>query len=220
MLAIEELGVVPYAEALALQQAAVQARRAGRCGDRLLLLEHPPVVTLGRRAKPENLLAAPAALSARGIEVHEVSRGGDITYHGPGQLVGYPIVDLAALGRRDLRGWLRSIEQALIDALAGFDICGLRRPGMTGVFVGAPEGDAPRKIASIGVALKGWVSSHGFALNVTMSPAAFRDIVPCGLAGVEMTSLARELGAPAATHAELFKNCTQRVAAAFSRLLA
>lgn len=218
MLAIEELGVVPYGEALALQQSAVRARRAGRCGDRLLLLEHPPVVTLGRRAKPEHLLATRTALTARGIEVHEVTRGGDITYHGPGQLVGYPIVDLAALDRRDLRAWLRSIEQALIDALADFDIRGLRRPGMTGVFAEAPEGAAPRKIASIGVALKGWVSSHGFALNVTLSPSAFRDIVPCGLSGVEMTSLAREIAAPEGCHAELFKRCTQRVAAAFSRL--
>jgi lipoate-protein ligase B len=199
---VEWLGRVPYAEALALQQARVEARRRGACGDALLLLEHPPVITLGRGARPENLLVPREVLAARGVEVHEVARGGDVTWHGPGQLVGYLVLDLAARGEPDVHAHLRRIEALLIDALAGAGVAAGRREGMTGVFVEPGPGDAgpPRKIASIGVGLRGWVTYHGFALNVCNAPEGFAAIVPCGLHGVEMTSLRRER--PAAADAE------------------
>lgn len=194
-LAIEWLGRVPYAEALEFQRKRVEARRQGSAGDVLLLLEHPPVVTLGRGACPENLLETPEALRARGIEVHEVARGGDVTWHGPGQLVGYLVLDLEARGRPDVHAHLRGIESLLIDALGALGIAGGRREGMTGVFV-EPEDPAapgtPRKIASIGVGLRGWVTYHGFALNVDPGPEAFAGIVPCGLHGVRMTSVIEE----------------------------
>jgi lipoyl(octanoyl) transferase len=195
-LAIEWLGRVPYAEALELQQQRLAARRRGEASDSLLLLEHPPVITRGRSARPEHLLARPAGLRARGIEVHEVSRGGDITYHAPGQLVGYLIIDLAARGQRDAHRFLREIEAGLCDALATVGIAAEARPGTTGVFVAQASAAArPRKIASIGVGLKGWVSWHGFALNVDLDLAGFEAIVACGLRDIEMTSIARELGA-------------------------
>lgn len=191
-LAVEWLGTVPYAEALSLQQQLLEARRKGACADRLLLLEHPPVITLGRAADEAHLLVDRAELAARGVEVHRVSRGGDVTYHAPGQIVGYAIVDLAARGSRDVHRFLRLHEEALIDALAGLGVAAARVPGMTGVFVAGAE--PPRKIASIGIGLRGWVSWHGFALNVDPDLAGFEAIVPCGLRGVEMTSVARELG--------------------------
>jgi lipoate-protein ligase B len=194
-LAIEWLGRVPYVEALELQQQRLTARRRGEVGDALLLLEHPPVITLGRNARREHLLARPAALRAQGIEVHEVSRGGDITYHAPGQLVGYLVVDLAARGRRDAHHFLREIEAGLCDALANLGLAAETRVGTTGVFVArADTGARPRKLASIGVGLKGWVSWHGFALNVDIDLAGFDAIVACGLHDVEMTSIASELG--------------------------
>ncbi len=194
-LAVEWLGVVPYVEALALQERRIEARRRGEVPDALLLLEHPPVITLGRRAREQNVLAAPEQLAARGVEVHRVSRGGDVTYHAPGQLVGYLIADLAARGEADAGAWLRRIEALLVAALADLGVEGYTRPGQTGVFV-APEAPGPaRKIASVGVGLRGWISWHGFALNVTLDPAEFGLIVPCGLRDVVMTSVARELGA-------------------------
>ena len=204
-LAVEWLGRVPYADALELQRKSVEARRAGASGDRLLLLEHPPVLTLGRGASDRHLLADAAELSRRGIELHRVSRGGDITYHGPGQLVGYLIVDLDARSARDVHLFLRGIESALREALAGLGVPSHTRPGYTGVFAGSdpdPEagtdaGGRPRKIASIGVGIRRWVTYHGFALNVDLDLAAFDAIVPCGLDFVEMTSVARELGAGA-----------------------
>jgi len=197
-LEVEWLGRVPYGEALALQQERVADRRAGGRGDALLLLEHPPVVTLGRSARPEHLLASREALAARGVEVHEVARGGDVTWHGPGQLVGYLVLDLAARGEPDVHAHLRRIEAILIDALGRAGVPAGRRPGMTGVFAADRAGadGPPRKIASIGVGLRGWVTYHGFALNVSCGPEDFADIVPCGLHGVTMTSLARELRAP------------------------
>lgn len=193
-LALRWLGRVPYAEALDLQQRCVEARRRGGASDTLLLLEHPPVITLGRSARPENLLASEDALAARGIEVHRIARGGDVTYHGPGQLVGYPIVDLAARGERDVVAFLRAIEGALMEALAELGVAACRIPGLTGTFAAAPPGEPPRKLASIGIGLRGWVTYHGFALNVDLDLTAFGAIVPCGLHQVEMTSLARELG--------------------------
>jgi lipoate-protein ligase B len=214
-LAIDWLGSVPYGDALERQRAAVDERRCGG-PDRLLLLEHPPVITLGRSARREHLLRSPAALAARGVELFEVARGGDVTWHGPGQLVGYLIVDLAARGTPDVSAWLRRIEAALIEALGGLGVAARRIPGLTGVFL-AGEG-RPRKIASIGVGLRGWVSWHGFALNATPDLAGFGDIVPCGLSGVAMTSVAEALGA-APTRA-LFERTREAVAAAFARSLA
>ncbi len=215
-LAVDWLGRVPYREALELQEKAVEARRRGAAGDRLLLLEHPPVITLGRSARPENVLASPAELAARGVEVVSVARGGDVTWHGPGQLVGYLVLDLAARGEADVHRHLRSLEGGLVEVLSGFGVAAATLPGMTGVYV---EGSRPpRKLASIGVGLRGWVTWHGFALNVTNAPEDFADVVPCGLHQVEMTSLARELGAGAP--AELFEAARERVAAVFRRRLA
>jgi lipoate-protein ligase B len=195
---VQELGRVPYAEALARQQALLEARRRGEVGDVLLLLEHPPVVTLGRGAREENLRAPRARLVEQGVELHEVSRGGDVTWHGPGQLVGYPILDLADRGERDVHLYLRRLEAVLCEALESLGVPPRSIPGMTGVFVADPRSDGPqRKIASIGVGVRGWVTWHGFALNVDCDLAGFDRIVPCGLQGVEMTSIARELGASA-----------------------
>jgi lipoyl(octanoyl) transferase len=193
-LAVRDLGQIPYRDALALQDELVAARRRGEGADTLLLLEHPPVVTLGRSAHGEHLLVAEDALAARGVELFEVARGGDVTYHAPGQLVGYPIVDLAARDARDVHAWLRTLEELLGAALVELGVPWKRVPGWTGVFVDAPEAVRPRKIASIGVGVRGWVTLHGFALNVDLDLAGFDAIVPCGLSAVEMTSIARELG--------------------------
>jgi len=164
----------------------------------VLLLEHPAVVTLGRGASEHNLVESPSRLAARGVELHRVGRGGDVTFHAPGQLVGYPIVDLAARDSRDVQVFLRGMEAALIDALEKMGVPARRIPGMTGVFVdrhrSARRGHAERKLASIGIGLRNWVTLHGFALNVSIDLAGFDAIVPCGLAAVEMSSVARELG--------------------------
>jgi lipoyl(octanoyl) transferase len=176
------LGLVPYGEALELQRRLALDRIAGRLRqDRLLLVEHPPVVTMGRTSQAAHVLRSD------GLDVFEVERGGDVTYHGPGQLVGYPILNLAGF-RRDLHWYLRTLEQALIDALATLGIPAHRHAGFTGVWTGG------RKIASIGVHVKQWVTWHGFALNVSTDLQAFDRIVPCGIAGVEMTSVEREAG--------------------------
>jgi len=196
-LAVRELGRVSYPEALALQDEIVTARRRGACPDTLLLLEHPRVITLGRSARGEHLLASAEALAARGVTVHEVARGGDVTYHAPGQLVGYPIVDLAARDRCDVHAWLRTLEELVGEALVALGVRWRRVPGWTGVFADVPATPRPRKIASIGVGVRGWVTYHGFALNVDLDLAGFDAIVPCGLHAVEMTSIARELGARA-----------------------
>jgi lipoyl(octanoyl) transferase len=214
-LRIEWLGRVPYADALERQHKAVEARREGSAGDVLLLLEHPPVITLGRRADRSHVLASREDLAARGIERHEVARGGDVTYHGPGQLVGYPIVDLAARDARDVHAFLRGIETALIAALAELGVPAETLPGMTGVFTPQSVSGAPlRKIASIGIGVRGWVTCHGFALNVCNDLNEFGAIVPCGLHAVEMTSVARELG-PDAPH-DLAARARASVADAFS----
>ena len=188
-LAVARLGLVPYAEALARQRALAEDRIAGRLGsDALLLLEHPPVVTLGRGTRATSLPITPELLTRRGIDVYEIERGGDVTYHGPGQLVGYPIFDLGA-HRKDLHWFLRQIEEALIVALARFGIRGERRASYTGVWTGG------RKIASIGIHVRQWVTWHGFALNVSTDLQPFDLIVPCGIPDVVMTSVARELDA-------------------------
>jgi len=181
-------GILPYRCALALQEMLLD-RRLGTEEDILLLLQHHPVVTLGRGAREDNLLLSPAEMARRGIGLEQAGRGGDVTFHGPGQLVGYPIVDLQPLGR-DLHRYLRLLEQTLIDALAGYGIVGERIDGKTGVWV------AGEKIASIGVGVRRWISWHGFALNVAANLKGFEAIVPCGLPGVSMTSLERILGRP------------------------
>jgi lipoyl(octanoyl) transferase len=192
-LLVERLGLVPYADALELQRRVARARIAGEVAeDVLLLVQHPPVITLGRSAKSNHLLASPELLSARGVELFEVERGGDVTFHGPGQLVGYPIVDLKR-HRRDLHWYLRQVEQALIDALAVLGLPAERNPGLTGVWTSG------RKIASIGVHARDWVTWHGFALNVTTDLRYFDLMVPCGIQAVTMTSVARELSTQGVT---------------------
>jgi lipoyl(octanoyl) transferase len=192
-LLVADLGTVPYGVALERQRSLAEDRIAGRApNDLLLLLEHPPVVTLGRGTRESSVPIAPELLRRRGIEVFEIERGGDVTYHGPGQLVGYPIFDLGQ-HRRDLHWFLREIEEALITALATFGIPGERRGGYTGVWTSGGEGG--RKIASIGIHVKQWVTWHGFALNVTTDLEPFGLIVPCGIPGVVMTSVAQELEA-------------------------
>lgn len=209
----EWLGSLPYRDALKLQEEALEARRAGGA-DRLLLLEHPPVVTLGRRASEENLRVPRAELTRRGVDCIEVARGGDVTYHAPGQLVGYLIVDLTAHGSPDVHAHLRSIEAALGEAMRALDVSPLTRDGYTGVFVDDPASTRPRKIASIGVGVRGWVSWHGFALNVDMDLDGFDTIVPCGLHDIVMTSLARELGDTAP--ADLARLARERVSECFA----
>jgi lipoyl(octanoyl) transferase len=195
-----------YADALALQRAAARDRIDGTLAeDLLLLLEHPPVITLGRSANASHLLAPADVLAARGVEVFEVERGGDVTFHGPGQLVGYPIIDLGR-HRQDLHWYLRQLEEALIRTLAEFGVAAERRPALTGVWTGG------RKIASIGVHARNWVTWHGFALNVTTDLAWFDSIVPCGIPDVEMTSLQRELGASTGGAGDLHVAAAHRVA--------
>jgi len=182
------LGTAPYGPTLDLQRDIARRRMAGEIDrDVLLLVEHPPVVTLGRGAHLEHITASTAVLAARGVETYEVERGGDVTFHGPGQLVGYPIIDLRGY-RQDLHWYLRRVEDALIAGLAEFEIPAEQRTGLTGVWTGG------RKIASIGVHVKHWVTWHGFALNVTTDLSFFDLIVPCGIADVQMTSIARETG--------------------------
>ena len=182
-----DLGLRSYAEALSFQRALAAARIAKRVPhDVLVLVEHPPVITTGRSTKAGNLLAGEALLAARGVELFDVERGGDVTFHGPGQLVGYPIVDLNE-HRLDLHWYLRQVEEVLIRGVAPFGIDAERNPGKTGIWTNG------RKLASIGVHARSWVTWHGFALNVTTDLSYFDLMVPCGLDGVEMTSVAREL---------------------------
>ncbi|MDR3699882.1 MAG: lipoyl(octanoyl) transferase LipB [Candidatus Sulfopaludibacter sp.] len=171
---LRELGRIGYGEALELQQELIAARKAGQVRDQLLLLEHPHVITLGRNGHLENLLASDEILSRAGIAFYPTDRGGDVTYHGPGQLVGYPILDLKDW-KRDVGAYVRGIEQTIIDTLAEFGIGAGRVPKLTGVWVDG------RKIAAIGVHLSRWVTSHGFALNVNTDLSYFQYIVPCGL---------------------------------------
>ena len=193
-LAVARLGLVPYAEALARQRALAEDRIAGRLGsDALLLLEHPPVVTLGRGTRATSLPIAPELLTRRGIDVYEIERGGDVTYHGPGQLVGYPIF-LLREDERDLHVYLRNLEEAIIRACARFSLAGERKEGWTGVWTAG----GARKLASIGVAVKRWVTMHGFALNVSTELARFAAINPCGLDAAVMGSMSSELGRPLA----------------------
>jgi lipoyl(octanoyl) transferase len=184
-LEVRDLGRVPYGEALELQRTLAEDRIAGRIPDTLLLLEHPPVITLGRGTRQTSLPIDPEALRRRGVEVFEIERGGDVTYHGPGQLVGYPIIDLQQ-HKPDLHWYLRRLEDVLISSLAGFGIPAERREKYTGVWTRG------RKIASIGIHVRQWVTWHGFALNVTTDLSPFSLIVPCGIPDVVMTSIEKE----------------------------
>jgi lipoyl(octanoyl) transferase len=176
---LRQLGRIDYASALRLQQQLAAGRKQETVPDHLLLLEHPHVITLGRNGHLENLLAGDDILERAGIAFFPTDRGGDVTYHGPGQLVGYPILDLRDW-RRDVGAYVRALEQAIIDTLADYGIEGSRIPKLTGVWVERP-GDSPAKIAAIGVHLSRWVTSHGFALNVSTDLSYFQYIVPCGL---------------------------------------
>jgi len=181
-----DLGRVPYAHALTLQRRLATLRAEDRLGDVLLLVEHPPVITLGRAGRKAHLRIPESALAALGVEFYEVERGGDMTYHGHGQLVGYPILNLTDHGR-DVHRYLRQLEAVLITTLSDFRITAGRSLGRTGVWVG--DG----KIASLGIHVSRWVTRHGFALNVNMDLSPFELIVPCGIQGVKMTSMTREL---------------------------
>ena len=211
---VVRLGRMGYAEALELQRQVARDRIAGAIPqDVLLLVEHPPVVTLGRSTKQKNLISSPEFLASKDVELFEVERGGDVTFHGPGQLVGYPIIDLKR-HKQDLHWFLRQVEGALIQTLAGYGIPGERSTGFTGVWTNN------RKIASIGVHARDWVTWHGFALNVTTDLSYFDFIVPCGIDGVTMTSIERELAGrgntPAPSQAAVESVCAYAFGDAFS----
>jgi len=185
---VRRLGLIAYADALALQAELVASRRAGEIPDTLLLLEHPHVITLGSGSHEENVLVSAEERAARGIELFETGRGGDVTYHGPGQLVGYPILDLKP-DRQDLHRYLRDLEEMLIGVLGEFGLRGSRKEGLTGVWVD------DRKLAAIGVRVSsGWITSHGFALNVTTDLSFFGAIVPCGIRDHGVGSISQEAG--------------------------
>jgi lipoyl(octanoyl) transferase len=188
-LEVRRLGVVPYAEALAFQRMLVEARRTGSTPDLLLLLEHLPVVTLGVNVDDSraHIVATPARLAELGVEIHETGRGGDVTYHGPGQIVGYPIVDLRP-DRQDVHRYVRDIEEVMIRVCGDYGIVAGRIQGLTGTWVGAD------KIGAIGIRISRWITSHGFAFNVTTNLEHFGLIVPCGLPDRGVTSIERETG--------------------------
>lgn len=194
---VVDLGLLGYERASDLQRRLVAARKAGGVPDLLLLCEHPHVITLGRNGHPENLLASEHLLRQMNVEFHSTDRGGDITYHGPGQILGYPILDLAAL-RRDVRWYVGGLEEVMIRTTAEFGVTAGRKAGMTGVWVERPRPEAEaapeEKLAAIGVHLSRWVTSHGFAYNVSTDLRYFELIVPCGIEGRRATSLARLLG--------------------------
>ncbi|HOQ47555.1 MAG TPA: lipoyl(octanoyl) transferase LipB [Bryobacteraceae bacterium] len=202
---LRDLGLVEYGRALELQRALVEKRKRGEIPDQLLIVEHPHVITLGRNGKPSNLLASEEVLRRAGISFFPIERGGDITYHGPGQIVGYPIFDLREW-KRDVVAYVRTLEEVIIGALSDFGIAAGRLEGFTGCWVDG------RKIAAIGVHISRWVTSHGFALNVTTDLSYFQYIVPCGLTK-PVTSMA-ELGV-AAPRAEVIESLTRHFALNF-----
>ena len=203
------LGRLEYAEALELQRNIARDRIAGTIPqDVLLLMEHPPVVTMGRATKEKHLVSSPEFLKSKGVELFEVERGGDVTFHGPGQLVGYPIIDLKR-HRQDLHWYLRKIEESLINTLADFGIPGERNTAYTGVWTRG------KKIASIGVHARDWVTWHGFALNVNTDLSYFDLIIPCGIDGVVMTSIAREVGSEMVSMQDVRDRVSAKFAEAF-----
>jgi lipoyl(octanoyl) transferase len=186
-----QLGLVPYGEALALQRSLAGAVSQGAIPETVLLLEHPPVITTGRRTDEASELHVPPGAE---VEIAETNRGGKSTYHAPGQLVCYPILDLNHHGR-DVKRYVRDLEEALIRTLQAFGLSGTRLEGLTGVWMAGTRSAPPRKIASIGVHVSRWVTTHGFALNVDLDPAPFTDwITACGLEDAQFTTMARELG--------------------------
>jgi lipoic acid synthetase len=189
-LVVVNLGQQPYQSVLRLQHQLVAARMQGAIDDTLLLLQHPPVITLGRRGDEENILVSKERLAELGIQVHRVERGGDVTYHGPGQLVGYPILDLRQ-HRTDVGWYMHCLEEVLIRTLADFGIAACRLPGSIGVWV-----DERTKIGALGVRVENWITYHGFALNVGQDLTHFQLIVPCGLANIGVTSMDEVLGQP------------------------
>jgi lipoyl(octanoyl) transferase len=186
---VRRLGCIPYSDAVALQQHLVEARRQGSIPDQLLLLEHPPVITLGVKTRNDrgHILATPERLRSLGVEVHETGRGGDVTYHGPGQLVGYPILDLKP-DRCDVHRYVRDLEETMIRAAATFGVAAGRVNGLTGIWVDAD------KLAAIGVRISRWITSHGFAFNVTTDLSHFDLIIPCGISDRGVTSLQKLTG--------------------------
>jgi lipoyl(octanoyl) transferase len=188
---IIELGLIGYADAYALQKRIVSAHKTGAIGDVFLLCEHPPVITQGRNGKREHLLASEHLLRQRNVEFFETSRGGDVTFHGPGQMVGYPILNLAAI-RKDVVWYVRMLEEVMIRATADFGIAAVREAGKTGIWVVQHEA-APEKLGAIGVHISRWITSHGFAYNVSTDLRYFDLIVPCGIAGRKATSLEKLL---------------------------
>jgi lipoyl(octanoyl) transferase len=211
-LVVRRLGRLPYAQGLDLQARLVAQRQAGEIPDTLLLLEHDPVFTLGRNARSENVLFPADALRARGFEVFETGRGGDVTYHGPGQVVGYPILDLSP-DRKDVHRYVRDLEEVMIRTCAGYGLAASRVTGLTGCWLGEA------KIGAIGVRIARWVTSHGFALNVDADLSPFRLIVPCGISDRGVTSLAETLGRPVPI-AEVMDALATHLAAVFDRTLA
>jgi lipoyl(octanoyl) transferase len=189
-LLITDLGLISYTDAFALQQRFVVARKAGAFGDVLLLCEHPPVITLGRNAKRSHLLASENVLQQKNVELHPSNRGGDITYHGPGQVVGYAILNLDKI-KRDVGWYVRTLEEAMIRTSADFGVTAYRVPGKTGIWVSAMPSE--EKLAAIGVHISRWVTSHGFAYNVATDLRYFDLIVPCGIADRKATSLEKLL---------------------------
>ena len=207
------LDTVPYADALALQHRIVDARKRGELNDTLLLLEHPPVFTLGRNAQDANILVSREFLQQQGIDVFRVERGGDVTYHGPGQLVGYPILDLHNF-RMDVGWFVRSIEEMLIRALSDFGIQGKRIEKLVGVWIDQASSVQPEaKLVQIGARIEQWITYHGFALNVDPNMAHFDLIVPCGISDKAVTSMARVLDHPID-----LRTGRERVAARFGEL--
>ncbi|MBI4545203.1 MAG: lipoyl(octanoyl) transferase LipB [Gemmatimonadetes bacterium] len=212
-LEVRRLGLLPYGEALELQRRLVQSRRAGAVPDLLLLVEHPHVITLGTSSAPGHLLLDESERRLLGIELFHAGRGGDATYHGPGQLVGYPILDLNP-DRCDLHRYLRDLEEVIIRALGDAGVAAGRKPGLTGVWVGS------EKIAAIGVRVSsGWITSHGFALNVAPDLHYFDAIIPCGIRNGGVTSLGRLLGADHPALAAVPDHITRRFAEVFQRTL-
>jgi len=193
-LLISDLGLISYTEAYALQQRLAAARKAEALEDVLLLCEHPPVITLGRNAKRDNLLVSEHVLRQKGVELHATNRGGDITYHGPGQIVGYPILNLGAI-KRDVGWYVRMLEEAMIRATADFGLTAFRIPRKTGIWVNpiVKLGATEEKLGAIGVHISRWITSHGFAYNVSTDLRFFDLIIPCGIAGRKATSLEKLL---------------------------
>ena len=220
-LEVRWLGRTPYREAWDLQHELVSKRRNGEISDQLLLLEHPAVLTLGRHSDAAHVLASAEQLSGRGIEVIRIERGGEVTYHGPGQLVAYPIIRLADRGIL-LKPFVRLLEQAMIDTAAGLGVGAGRRAGYPGVWCDANSA-APRKLGALGLRFEGGVTYHGIALNVTTELSDFELIDPCGLPGAEVTSIANEAGWPAAeavSSTSSVANAADRLAISFAERLA